>query len=536
MEVDFLVMSSAVFFQCWKKVKKKQKRTLTSLEVQLQANRILLVAMANAFAMESHDLRRRMRFLCIAFVLLGLWQSSTGWVTHYELSSSIAQRRPNYRLHMAVFSPSQGVPAQITEERDACGVGFIASLNQKASHKILAQALMACSCMEHRGATSADQISGDGAGVMTEVPWKIIGGSSFDPDAVLNGDGSSASAVGMIFLPRDYELRNEAIEKISSCFQRNHFDIKKWRDVPIDSSVLGTLSSEFVPHIKQVLIQSSSTPKGTSASLQSFEKRLYDTRRQIQGHFRKMKTKDAYICSLSGRTIVYKGMLRSCDLPHFYKDLTNTDFTTKFAIYHRRFSTNTVPKWFLAQPMRLLAHNGEINTLLGNINWVKSRQYSTRLVNQAQNEIIEDNEEEKRVPKGPLVDVGRSDSANLDSVLDSFVRAGYSPEEALMALVPEAFENQPRLKDSPEILAFYRYFESLQEAWDGPALLVYSDGNSVGAALDRNGLRPARYMVVNEADGQDYMHMMSEVGVTKMLPLFDPQSLDKSARIIDSGR
>lgn len=227
----------------------------------------------------------------------------------------------------------------------------------------------------------------------------------------------------------------------------------------------------------------------------------------VKGYFRKIKCAEAYTCSLSSKTIIYKGMLRSSDLARFYLDLQDERYKSSFAIYHRRFSTNTVPKWFLAQPMRLLAHNGEINTLLGNINWVKSRQFA--LANGPDAEFAASFETQSL--KGPLVDVGRSDSANLDrcevlnelmqssmndcpydSILESYVRSGFSAEEALMILVPEAFENQPKLKDSEDVKAFYSYYESLQEAWDGPALLVFSDGDVVGATLDRNGLRPAR--------------------------------------------
>lgn len=237
---------------------------------------------------------------------------------------------------------------------------------------------------------------------------------------------------------------------------------------------------------------------------------------------------NAYVCSLSAKTMVYKGMLRSCDLPKFYKDLEDPRFKTPFAVYHRRFSTNTVPKWFLAQPMRMLAHNGEINTLLGNINWVKSRQNTDQWS-------LYDKADTKHV-RGPLVDVGRSDSANLDSTLDSYTKAGKTVQEALMILVPEAYESQPKLKNEPAINAFYSYYESMQEAWDGPALLVFSDGVSVGAALDRNGLRPARYMVTADAHGKETMHVMSEVGVTKALDMFNGESTGAKSTLLQSGR
>lgn len=309
-------------------------------------------------------------------------------------------------------------------------------------------------------------------------------------------------------------------------------DIKAWRDVPVDMNVLGKLSAAFVPTIRQVIVQAS--PKSVKGNEKEFEKLLYDIRREIQGYFRKMQSSMSYICSLSSKTIVYKGMLRSCDLPLFFKDLQNPEFKSPFAIYHRRFSTNTVPKWFLAQPMRMLAHNGEINTLLGNINWVKSRQYAIREQLAASGSL---NSKVDRQVRGPLVDVGRSDSANLDSILDSYVKSGRSPEEALMMLVPEAYQSQPKLIDNSAVTSFYKYYESMQEAWDGPALLVFSDGSVVGATLDRNGLRPARYMITKDETNHEMVHVMSEVGVTKALQQFSNVQTGKSSlHLIDSGR
>lgn len=298
--------------------------------------------------------------------------------------------------------------------------------------------------------------------------------------------------------------------------------------------MLGRLSKEFAPTILQVIVQAKkdTVPNETS---QDFNKLLYNIRREIQGGFRKRACEFSYVCSLSSKTIVYKGMLRSCDLGAFYKDLQDPRFASSFAVYHRRFSTNTVPKWFLAQPMRLLAHNGEINTLLGNINWVKSRQYGVRKA------IAEKQDNwEQYTPKtlGPLVDVRRSDSANLDSILESFVKSGYSTEEALMILVPEAYANHPALSENLDLKAFYEYYESLQEAWDGPALLVFSDGDVVGATLDRNGLRPARYMLTSDENNRMTVHVMSEVGVTKALTQFTTNSekSQNNVKLIDAGR
>lgn len=436
-------------------------------------------------------------------------------------------------LQMITYSSKQGVPSALIEERDACGVGFIASLNKISSHSIVKQALDACSCMEHRGASSADNISGDGAGILTSIPWEIFEAYVY-PLSSKNRDGSSSTAVGMIFLPRDDSERSEAIAMVEKVLKERGFLLVAWRSVPVDMTVLGALSKDFVPRIKQIIVQRDTSPLADS---REFEKALYETRRGIQGLFRKFQLSDAYVCSLSGRTIVYKGMLRSEDLPRFYPDLRDPRYKSDFASYHRRFSTNTVPKWYLAQPMRMLAHNGEINTLLGNINWVKSRQLALRREGASKSSSKESASKdgtdlsatEKRVVKGPLVDVSRSDSANLDSILENFVTCGRSPEEALMVLVPEAYRSQPRYNipktsetsEAEDITSFYAYHESMQEAWDGPALLVFSDGLSVGAGLDRNGLRPARYMVTRNAyNGEEVVHVMSEVGVTRALPLF----------------
>ena len=228
------------------------------------------------------------------------------------------------------------------------------------------------------------------------------------------------------------------------------------------------------------------------------ERELYIARRRIMQAGRKI-SEDFYVCSLSSRTIVYKGMVRSAVLGDFYQDLKNPAFKVAFAVYHRRFSTNTMPKWPLAQPMRLLGHNGEINTLLGNINWMMAREATLS------HPIWEDRFDELK----PLVNIDNSDSATLDNVLELLVRSGRSPLEALMMMVPEAYRNQPSLAEYPEIVDFYEYYSGLQEAWDGPALLVFSDGKKVGATLDRNGLRPARYVITKD----DYIVVASEAGV-----------------------
>eukprot|EP00882_Tetradesmus_deserticola_P001840 GHRQ01001973.1.p1 GENE.GHRQ01001973.1~~GHRQ01001973.1.p1 ORF type:complete len:1051 (+),score=503.61 GHRQ01001973.1:46-3198(+) len=379
----------------------------------------------------------------------------------------------------------------ILQERDACGVGFIANLKSIQSHTIVEQALRALGCMEHRGACSADDDSGDGAGLMTQIPWKLL-------KKEMPSINEATTGVGMLFLPNDDALEAQARSIVEEVVGAEGLSLLGWRQVPVAPEVVGRFAKATQPRIWQVLI--SGKPGQTGDEL---ERQLFIVRKLIE----RSKTaamgaaaEDFYVCTLSNRTITYKGMLRSVVVGAFYKDLVNTDYETAFAIYHRRFSTNTTPKWPLAQPMRILGHNGEINTLQGNLNWIASRQ----------------NELEHPVWAGregqllPLCNAAESDSANLDHVAELLVRTGFEPQESLMLLVPEAFRNHPDLcKEYPEVVDFYEFYEGLQEGWDGPALLVFSDGKRVGARLDRNGLRPARFW--RTAD--DTIYVASEVGV-----------------------
>ncbi|MEH1885995.1 glutamate synthase large subunit [Nostoc sp.] len=378
----------------------------------------------------------------------------------------------------------------LVEERDACGVGFIAHRQNHTSHEILEKALAALTCLEHRGGCSADRDSGDGAGVLTAIPWNL-----FQQDFAQRWEefpSTNNIAVGMIFLPPDQEAAQKARVAVEQVATEENLIVLGWRVVPVQSDLLGVQAKENQPQIEQVLLAS------VDKSGDDLERQLYITRRRIS----KVATnisEEFYICSLSNRTIVYKGMVRSAVLGEFYQDLKNPAYKSAFVVYHRRFSTNTMPKWPLAQPMRLLGHNGEINTLLGNINWMMAREASLN------HPVWGDRIKELK----PLVHIDNSDSATLDNVLELLVCSGRSPLEALMIMVPEAYQNQPSLNDSPEIVDFYEYYSGLQEAWDGPALLVFSDGKKVGATLDRNGLRPARYVITKD----DYIVVASEAGV-----------------------
>ncbi len=385
----------------------------------------------------------------------------------------------------------QGQP-WLVEERDACGVGFIASQHGESTHQLIEHALTGLTCMEHRGACSADRDSGDGAGLMTAIPWTLLRpwlasqhSSLPEPESI---------GVGMVFLPEGEDKVAIARQRIEHFAAEAGFQVLGWRTVPVRPEVLGEQAKANQPQIEQLFL-TSDTLKGDD-----LERQLYLIRKRTeQSVTGEAWGRDFYVCSLSSRTMVYKGMVRSAVLGAFYEDLKNPLYTSPFAIYHRRFSTNTMPKWPLAQPMRFLGHNGEINTLLGNINWMKARQP----------QLSHPHWERDFEALDPIVNANNSDSSNLDNAMELLVQSGRSPQEALMILVPEAYQNQPALTDHPEIVDFYEYYSGLQEAWDGPALVVFSDGKTVGATLDRNGLRPARYCITKD----DYVIVGSEAGV-----------------------
>jgi glutamate synthase (ferredoxin) len=459
-------------------------------------------------------------------------------------------------------------------------VGFIANTKSNdgpenlGTHLVLQQGLAALSCMEHRGACGGDGVSGDGAGIMTQIPWKLFQ-EYYDP--------LSPPGVGMIFLPRNAERRQAVQEVIESVCAANELEFMGWREVPTDPSVLGELALQAMPSIWQFFVKaparlaSANNEKingdsDNTDNRDAFERTLYLVRRRFSVELKnrglewKDSDGDIYVASFSSRTLVYKGMVQSAVLPLFYQDLTNPDYTTKFCIYHRRFSTNTNPRWQLAQPMRVVGHNGEINTLLGNVNWVKAREAAKSLptgmefnqVNDAdadawdirgggsdtpitntkanigdvrdlvsyqatKNIVMMCNTQDIPSALEPVVDLDRSDSANLDSVFQLMTMSRHRAPCALMAMVPTAYNNNPDLNNNPEIIDFYKFHGGLLEAWDGPALLVFSDGKSIGASLDRNGLRPARYSIAK--DGTVYM--MSETGVIPNL---------KEADIVQKGR
>ncbi|KAK2981099.1 hypothetical protein RJ640_021153, partial [Escallonia rubra] len=406
----------------------------------------------------------------------------------------------------------------ILSERGACGVGFVANLDNKASHQMVKDALTALGCMEHRGGCGADNDSGDGSGLMTSIPWDLLDNWA-DEQGIASFD-KLHTGVGMVFLPKDDAFMKDAKSVINNIFQQEGLEVLGWRSVPVDSSIVGYYAKETMPNIQQVFVRIV-----REENVDDIERELYICRKLIE---RAVSSEtwgnELYFCSLSNQTIVYKGMLRSEVLGKFYYDLQNELYKSPFSIYHRRYSTNTSPRWPLAQPMRLLGHNGEINTIQGNLNWMQSRETSLKspVWRGRENEIC------------PYGNPKASDSANLDSAAEFstleetyrqvdgvdpscsvklLLRSGRSPEEALMILVPEAYKNHPTLSIKyPEVVDFYDYYKGQMEAWDGPALLLFSDGKTVGACLDRNGLRPARYWRTID----NVVYVASEVGVLPM--------------------
>ncbi|ELR96225.1 glutamate synthase family protein [Gloeocapsa sp. PCC 73106] len=385
-------------------------------------------------------------------------------------------------------------PRWLVTERDACGVGFIAATTGNASHKIITQALKALGCLEHRGGCSADRDSGDGSGVMTAIPGQI-----FEPwfnQKQIPIPPVESWGVGMVFLPQEEGEAQASREHIEDVVKSSNLTVLGWRKVPVKPEVLGEQARANQPQIEQLIVTSPEKLAGDA-----LDRALYIAR----SHIGKLLSDDFYFCSFSCRTIVYKGLVRGEILGQFYEDLQNPAYESRFAVYHRRFSTNTMPKWPFAQPMRLLGHNGEINTLLGNINWMMTREANLSVPGWTEAEL----ESLK-----PIVNFENSDSFNLDSSMELLVRTGRNPLEAAMILVPEAYHNQPGLDKYPEIADFYDYYSGLQEPWDGPALLVFSDGKLVGATLDRNGLRPARYCITKD----NLVIVASETGVVDVAP------------------
>ena len=379
-------------------------------------------------------------------------------------------------------------------EHDACGVGMIVNIHGNKSHELVDAALKVLENMKHRGAEGADNKTGDGAGILLQIPHEFI---------LLQGipvPEKGKYGTGLVFLPKDETKQAEILRVMIEEIEREGLSLMHLRTVPVNSSILGKSARETEPDIKQVFITGAS-------EAENFERTLYIIRKKIE---RRISDKDFYIVSLSSKSIIYKGMLSSVQVREYFNDLTQPYFTSGLAIVHSRFSTNTFPTWSLAQPFRLLAHNGEINTIRGNRGWMEAREsvLSTPLLG---------NIKDIR----PILQPNMSDSASLDNVLEFFVMSGLSLPHAMAMLIPESFNDKNPI--SEDLKAFYEYHSILMEPWDGPAALLFSDGRYAGGMLDRNGLRPARYLITKN----DMMVVASEAGVIS----FEPENIKEKGRL-----
>jgi len=420
--------------------------------------------------------------------------------------STTDQFRPaNYPPTQGLYSPDQ--------ERDACGVGFICNMNGKQSHNIIHQAMEILVRLTHRGAESADNRTGDGAGVLLQTPDKFFRRVCSESGTELPPKGEYAT--GLVFLPKNETERTLIKARFEDEIAQNKQVFLCWRKVPVNSSILGELAATSEPEMEQVFI---GMGEGIHDA-RSFERELYIIRKGVEKFVTESPEisdkQTFYVPSLSSRTMIYKGLLKPEDFEAYYTDLLEKDVETSLALVHQRFSTNTFPAWRLAQPFRLLCHNGEINTVRGNANWMNARQ------GQFQSEIIGD----RMDVLAPICIPGNSDSATLDNTLELLYHTGRDLPKAMMMMVPEAWQNHKTMSDEKK--AFYEYNSCMMEPWDGPALMPFSDGTFVGAILDRNGLRPARYLVTSD----DQVVMASETGVVDI----DPAKIVKKGRL-EPGR
>ncbi|MGN8114819.1 glutamate synthase large subunit [Labrys neptuniae] len=392
-------------------------------------------------------------------------------------------------------------------EKDACGVGFIADMKNRKSHKIISQALQILHNLDHRGAVGADPKAGDGCGMLVQIPHDFFAAECANLGFELPAPGDYA--VGFFFLPRNEEGRVHAMRVVEKIVAEEGEVFLGWRAVPVDNSGLGesVLPTEPI-HMQAFIGRSAATP-----DQDEFERRLFIIRKVISNVIyndveRRPVTAGFYPVSVSSRTITYKGMLLATQLGDYFKDLTDERFQSAIALVHQRFSTNTFPSWTLAHPYRMVAHNGEINTLRGNVNWMAARQASV------DSELF-GNDISKL---WPISYEGQSDTACFDNALEFLVQGGYSLAHAMMMLIPEAWAGNPLMSEDRR--AFYEYHAALMEPWDGPAAVVFTDGRQIGATLDRNGLRPARYLVTKDG----LVVLASEFGV---LPIPEADIVEK---------
>jgi len=396
----------------------------------------------------------------------------------------------------SVLPPRQGL-YDPRNEHDSCGIGFVANIKNVKSHEIIRQGLTILENLTHRGAVGADPKAGDGAGILIQMPDAFLRAECANSGIDLPPQGEYG--VAMLFLPPHDPAAREKCQSLLEQFTAAEGQkVLGWRDVPVDNSDIGESVRATEPVIRQLFVG-----RGEACPDQDgFERRLFVIRKQVENATAELVggmegMENFYILSFSSRTLLFKGMVLSHQVRSFYEDLTDERMVSALALVHQRFSTNTFPTWSLAQPFRILCHNGEINTLRGNLNWMNARRRSMA------SELLGDDLDKI----WPLIAEGQSDSACIDNALELLVAGGYSLSHAMMLLIPEAWSGNPLMDEKRR--AFYEYYAGIMEPWDGPAAIAFTDGRQIGATLDRNGLRPARYYVTND----DLVMLASEMGV-----------------------
>ena len=373
-------------------------------------------------------------------------------------------------------------------EHDACGIGFVADLKKPASHDILEKATEVLCHLTHRGATGADEATGDGAGMLIQSPDKFLRKVADESGFALPARGAYASA--LVFLATDSAEREKQIETFEAAIVAEGQHVIGWREVPTNPDAIGSIARTGMPEIRQVFV-------GAADGLDqaAFERKLYVIRRLVENRIDALGTA-FHVPSFSSKTFLYKGMFLAHQTPAFFPDLHDPDMESRLAVVHQRYSTNTFPTWDLAQPFRYVAHNGEINTIRGNQNWMNAREGTLKsaLFGEDLKKLF------------PVMRTGTSDSARFDNALEFLHLAGRDLAQSMLLMIPEAWENQTDM--DPDRRAFYEYHSCMMEPWDGPASMCFSNGDGVGAVLDRNGLRPSRYVVTHDG----LLVMGSEVG------------------------
>src|SRR5882762_3163177 len=422
-------------------------------------------------------------YLCKVLLFFGLtYPPKTNRVSSTRKAINVSsEAKPMY----SALPPKQGL-YDPQFEHDSCGVGFVVDIAGRKSNAIVRRSLQVLLNLQHRGAKGCEANTGDGAGILMQIPHEFLKAECKKLGFHLPSPGGYG--VGMVCLPRDAHSQRWCEEIIEASIARAGQRLLGWRLVPTDNSPIGDSAKAVEPVFKQVFIERNSYIQTTA----EFERKLYLIRKRIE-----KTTTELYFGSLSANTLIYKGMLSAEQMELYFPDLADTRIESALAVVHQRFSTNTFPSWSLAHPFRYISHNGEINTLRGNINWMKARQALF------QSELFRDDIKDLV----PVIVEGGSDSATIDNALEMLVMCGRSLPHAMMMLIPEAWDGHETMSDEKK--AFYEYHSCLMEPWDGPASMVFTDGTQVGAVLDRNGLRPSRYCVTKDG----LVIMASEVGV-----------------------